>query len=66
MKLILYAFDDLILKFLRNKGDRIKRPSSVFLIIGLRVTHGHQMAHTPRHNRLIRFHIAVAVFHIIF
>ncbi len=59
LKLLLYPVDDLIAVFIRNKGDGGERPFLIFLIVGIRITHGHQMPHAPGHDGIVCLHIAV-------
>ncbi len=61
LKLFSGGGNDFILKFCGNKGNRLQRPSFIFFIIDLRITHGHQMPHAPGNDGVFGFHISVAV-----
>jgi len=39
--------------FPRNKGQRTQTPSFVFFVVDLRITHRHQMPHTPGHHSVL-------------
>ena len=66
IELLFHAGDHFVSVFLRQKGKGLKAPALQRRIIGLRIAHGHQMAHAPGHDGLLRFHVAVPVRHIVF
>ena len=66
LKLLFDAADHLVLELLRDKRDRVKRPSLILFIVGFRIAHRDKMTDAPSNNGLLGFHIAVVVSHMIF
>ena len=64
--LFLGTLDHFVFEILRNKRNRRKAPSSQLFIVDLRITHGHQMTHTPGYDSLIGLQITIKRSHIIF
>ena len=59
VKLLFHRRNHLIQKPLRQKRQGLKAPFFVFLIVDLRIAHGHQMAHAPGHDAVLPLQIAV-------
>ena len=59
LKLLFHAADHFVLPFLWQKWQGTQGPALVFFIIDFRITHGHQMTHTPGHYRFRCLQIAV-------
>ena len=58
-ELLFDAVDDLVLILVRDKGNGRKGPPFIFLIVGVGITHGHQMPDAPGHDGIRSLHIAV-------
>ena len=59
LELRLYVADHLVEEVLRQKWQRLHVPPFVFLVIFFRIAHGHQVAHTPGHDRVPALQISV-------
>ena len=57
--LLFGTVNDFIFIFFRQKRYGVKAPSSVFFVIGIRITHGDKMPYTPCNNDIFRFQISV-------